>query len=80
MTSRASAFNLSIHPRRYAAEFSIVRFAMPVTPHSIAAPTSATSSSREYDSDPNGWRCSTPSRPTRAVCPVECVNSWNNVE
>ena len=58
----------------------MVRFSIPVTPQSIAAPTSATSSSREYDSEPKDWTDSNPSRPTRLLCPVECVSSWKNVE
>ena len=59
---------------------SIVRFSIPVTPQSIAAPTSATSSSLLYDSEPKDWMDSNPSRPTRLLWPVECVSSWKNVE
>jgi hypothetical protein len=52
MIKRESLLSREIQLRRYAAEFSIVRFSIPVTPQSIAAPTSATRSSRLYDSEP----------------------------
>ena len=52
---------------------------MPVIPQSMAAPISAISSSREYDSEPNVFSCSI--LPVRCAkqWPVECVSSWKSV-
>ena len=70
-----------IQKSMYAAEFEMSG-SMPASPQRKAAPSSATSSSRAYGSEPNGaaWFLSKPGRASRLVWPVAWVSSWKSVE